>query len=156
MIQLNLLFKLELRAKLLYFIVLLWIVIRLASIKNQFMWSACKLLRYSSSYRDGRFITTIFLNFPYVWNINQRSFKLWQSGWERKNGKERSIRKELDFHGYKILLMTNTSSTKMHNFFDWSLVKYIANAKYRVYHVAAQRLRNFSSSARWKMSHERP
>ena len=101
MIQLNLLFKLALRAKLLYFTVLLWIVIRLASIKNQFMRSTCKLLRYSSSYRVGRFITTIFLNFPSVWNVNQRSFKLWQSGWERKNEKERSIRKELDFHGYK-------------------------------------------------------
>ena len=40
-------------------------------------------------------------------------------------------------------LMTNTSSSKMHNFFDWNSVKYAANVKYRVYHVAAQRLTKF-------------
>lgn len=50
-------------------------------------------------------------------------------------------------------LMTNTSSAKMHSWL--SSVKYTANTKYRVYHVAAQRFRNFSSSVRWKMSHER-
>lgn len=116
MIQLNLLFKLELRAKLLYFIVLLWIVIRLASIKNQFMRSTCKLLRYSSSYRDGRFITQFFLIFRLFETLTKDHSSCDNQVESGKTGKKEVLEKSW-ISVVTRQLMTNTSSAKMHNFF---------------------------------------